>query len=145
MVCTLIRLIGFAAASAAWALLADPASATSLQQRRMVDGCDVGGGGNDIQSIATEYQRGKDRIEATLRLCAAAKRGVTYRLHVDHAAPFVSDTRGCTDASEATIVRGPEGHRGKGRSEVEGSTVRFVVPLGELGTAGPEQVPVIFL
>jgi hypothetical protein len=137
--------IALVAAAVATGFLADPASATSLQQRRMVDGCDVGGGGNDIQSIATEYQRGKDRIEVTLRLCAAAKRGVTYRLHVDHAAPFVGDTRGCTDASEATIIRGPKGHRGKGRSEVEGSTVRFVVPLGELGVAGPEQVPVIFL
>ena len=132
-------------AAATCILLAHPAAANSLQQRRLVDGCDVGGGSNDIQSIATEYHRAQDRIEVTLRLCAAAKRGMTYRLHVDHAAPFVEEAQGCVDPGEATIVRGPEGHRGKGRSEIAGSTVRFVVPLAELGVASPRQVPVIYL
>ena len=142
---SLTSMIGIAGVAAAGLLLSDSASATSLQERRLVDGCDVGGGGNDIQSIATAYHRGKDRLEVTLRLCAAAQRGVTYRLHVDHTAPFVGDSRSCTDPGEAMLVRGPEGHRGKGRSEIAGSTVRFVVPLGELGVAGPDEVPVVFL
>src|SRR4051795_5769425 len=117
------------------ALLAQPAAATSTQARRILDGCEVGGGGNDIHSIESHYHRDKNRIDVTLRLCAAAKPGAVYRLHLDFAAPFVEQARGCADPTDAVIARGPKGHQGKGRSEVRGNLVRFFVPLDDLGVA----------
>jgi hypothetical protein len=127
------------------ALLAQPAAATSTQARRILDGCEVGGGGNDIHSIESHYHQDKNRIDVTLRLCAAAKPGAVYRLHLDFAAPFVEQARGCADPTDAVIARGPKGHQGKGRSEVRGNLVRFFVPLDDLGVASAAKVPVVLL
>src|SRR4051812_14699241 len=127
------------------ALLAQPAAATSTQARRILDGCEVGAGGNDIHSIESHYHRDKNRIDVTLRLCAAAEPGAVYRLHLDFAAPFVEQARSCADPTDVVIARGPKGHQGKGHSEVRGNLVRFFVPLGDLGVGDATKVPVILL
>ena len=61
--------------------------------RLILDGCEVGGGGNDIHSIQSRYEPDRDRIVVTLRLCGAARPNATYRVHLDHAAPFVGKAR----------------------------------------------------
>ncbi|MGE3290407.1 MAG: hypothetical protein AB7I59_24390 [Geminicoccaceae bacterium] len=128
-----------------------PASATqqtAVNVRLIQDGCDVGGRGNDIQSIQSHYEPGRDRIVVTLRLCDEARPKATYRLHLDHAAPFVGGARtpaGCVSMADTVVAQTPTGHRGIGTSRIEGSTVRFVVPLGKLDVGKPKDQPLIAL
>ena len=143
-------LLGAAVAMAAGAAWATPASANNepVNTRLIQDGCDAGGRGNDIRSIQSHYEPGKDRILVTLRLCDEAKARATYRLHLDHAAPFVGKTRsqgGCATLSDTVVAQTPRGHRGIGSSKLVGNEVRFVVPLDKLGVGTPKQQPLIGL
>lgn len=144
-----VILAGAAAALAATAS-AVPAAATqnTVNIRLIQDGCDVGGRGNDIQAIQSHYEPDKDRIVAVLRLCDEAKPRATYRLHLDHAAPFVGKATapaGCVPMADTVVAQTPNGHRGPGTSEIRGNTVRFVVPLGKLGVAKPKDQPMVAL
>ena len=90
------------AASLAAGILAGGEAAATDDVRRVQDGCEVGAGGNDIHSLESSYDRKRDQITVTLRLCADAAPGATYRLHLDHAAPFVEQAAaglGCTTCS----------------------------------------------
>jgi hypothetical protein len=127
------------------AVLAQPAAATDSVQR-VLDGCDVGGGGNDIQAMESSHDRGRDQLTVTLRLCADAEPAATYRLHIDHAAPFVEEaaaTARCTTPADSVVTRGPSGHRGAGRSEVLGNRVIFTVPLDKLGVGPASEIPLV--
>jgi hypothetical protein len=85
--------MGGIAAAAARTLLVGRADANFINERLIHDGCEVGGGGNDIQAIQGHYGPDQDRIVVTLRLCGKAKPKATYRVHLDHAAPFVGRVR----------------------------------------------------
>jgi hypothetical protein len=134
-----------AVALAASAGLADPAAAT-VNERRIFDGCEVGGGGNDIHSVESRYEEDRNEIVVTLRLCDDARRDTTHRVHLDHAAPLVGDAAAlatCDSPADSVVARTPGGHKGVGASEVEGNLVRFVVPLDDLDPGEPEDVPLI--
>ncbi|HYN38310.1 MAG TPA: hypothetical protein VES39_03570, partial [Rhodospirillales bacterium] len=120
------------------ALGATPAAATDLAAPRQIhDGCEVGGGGGDIHSIASHIEPAGDRVDVTLRLCDKAAANATYRLHLDHAAPIVGSPEaaalGCVNHADTVVSRGPGGHQGIGESRVRGNLVRFTVPLAPLG------------
>ena len=141
-------LLGSVVAATTCSLMPDRADAHIANLRLIEDGCDVGGRGNDIQAIESHYEADSDRIVVTLRLCAEARPKTTYRIHLDHAAPFVGSGRaqaGCVAMADTVIVRTPAGHRGVGSSTVEGNAVRFVVPLAKLHLRKPRQQPLIAL
>jgi hypothetical protein len=134
-----------AVALAASVVLAGPASAI-VGERHIVDGCEVGGGGNDIQSLQSRYDEDRNEIMVTLRLCSAATRNAIYRVHLDHAAPFVGEAEAaatCDTPADSTVARRPGGHQGVGTSEIRGNLVRFVVPLDDLDVGAPDEVPLI--
>ena len=92
----------------------------------------LGAGGNDIQSLESRYDTKTDQLTVTLRLCADAAPAATFRLHLDHAAPFVEQaaaTDRCATPADSVVTRGPGGHQGVGRSRVLGNRVIFTVPL----------------
>ncbi|MFO1037794.1 MAG: hypothetical protein U1E45_13185 [Geminicoccaceae bacterium] len=131
--------------AAAWTPRAIAATAT-INDRVIVDGCEAGGGGNDIQSIQSHYEPKEDRIVVTLRLCDSALPNTTYRIHLDHAAPFVGkrrSTANCASTADTIVARAPGGHRGVGTSELDGNTVRFVIPLAPLHVGKPKATPLI--
>lgn len=141
-------LMGGIAVAAACALLAGRADANVINERLIQDGCEVGGGGNDIQAIQSHYEPDKDRIVVTLRLCDKAKPKATYRVHLDHAAPFVGRVRtqpGCVSMADSVVAHSPTGHRGVGTSRIDGNLIRFVVPLDKLHVASPKSQPMIAL
>jgi hypothetical protein len=132
-------------ALATTATIAGPAAATDVA-RRALDGCDAGGGGQDIQSLESRYDRKLDQLTVTLRLCADAAPAATHRLHLDHTAPFVEQaaaTARCATPADAVVTRGPNGHQGVGRSRVRGNRVVFTIPLAKLGVGSPKEVPQI--
>jgi hypothetical protein len=136
---------GAVAVAASAAVLAGPAAAT-VGVRQILDGCEVGGGGNDIHSLQSHYGADRNEIIVTLRLCSAAQPNATYRVHLDHTAPFVEEAEAsdtCARPEDSVVARGPGGHRGVGTSELEGNQVRFVVPLDDLDVGEPEDVPLI--
>src|SRR5215211_5616359 len=125
-------IVGAMVAAAAWAALAAPAAEanTGVNERLVLDGCEVGGGGNDIHSLQSHYEPERDRIVVTLRLCGPARREATYRVHLDHAAPFVGRAAAaapaaalCATTADSAVARAPGGHRGVGTSEVQGDLV----------------------
>jgi hypothetical protein len=158
-------IVGGVVAAAACAALAGPAAEadTVVNERLLLDGCEVGGGGNDIHSVQSHYEPERDRIAVTLRLCGPTRREATYRVHLDHAAPFVGRAAAatpaaldraapsagraatpatlCASTADSAVARAPGGHRGVGTSEVQGDLVRFVVPLARLRVDTPEDVP----
>lgn len=120
------------------ALAATPAAATERASPRQIhDGCEVGGGGGDIQTISSHLDPAGERVVVTLRLCDKAAADATYRLHLDHAAPVVGSPEaaalGCVNHADSVVSRGPDGHQGIGESRVRGTLVRFTVPLAPLG------------
>jgi hypothetical protein len=135
---------GAVALAASAAVLPGPAAAT-VGERLLVDGCEVGGGGNDLHSVQSHYEPERDRIAVILRLCGPARREATYRVHLDHAAPFVgraaTPATSCATTADSAVARRPGGHRGVGTSEVQGDLVRFVVPLASLRVGAPADVP----
>jgi hypothetical protein len=142
-----------AVALATSAVLASPATAI-VGERQILDGCEVGGGGNDIYSVHSRYDADQNEIVVTLRLCSEARRKATYRVHLDHAAPFVGEAAAplvaeatapatCDTLADSVVARTPGGHQGVGASEVEGNQVRFVVPLDDLDVGEPEDVPLV--
>jgi hypothetical protein len=144
-VAQLRTMVGGAVALAASAVLAGPAAAI-VGARQIVDGCELGGGGNDIHSLQSHYDADRKEIIVTLRLCSAARRNATYRVHLDHAAPFVEEAGGsetCATPEDSVAALGPGAHKGVGASEVQGNLVRFVVPLDDLDAGAPEDVPLI--
>ena len=141
-------LLGSVVAATTCSLMPDRADAHIANLRLIEDGCDVGGRGNDIQAIESHYEADSDRIVVTLRLCAEARPRTTYRIHLDHSAPFVGSGRaqaGCVAMADTVIARTPAGHRGVGSSTVEGNAVRFVVPLAKLHLRKSRQQPLIAL
>lgn len=135
-------------AAALAAVLALGGEASAGADRRMLDGCDVGSRGNDIHSLESRYDRKRNRVLVTLRLCADADRGASYRLFLDRAAPFVEPAAaraGCVDPADAVAARGPSGHRGPGRSAVVGNEVQFTLPLDALGVSPSDRTPAIAL
>ncbi|MFZ1427680.1 MAG: hypothetical protein WAS21_13000, partial [Geminicoccaceae bacterium] len=82
------------------------------------------------------------------RLCAKAQPKATYRVYLDHAAPFVGRTAAsaaCVTTADSVVAQTPAGHRGVGMSQIEGDTVRFVIPLAKLHVGKPRDVPRIAL
>ena len=142
-------IVGAVVLAAAWAAPDGQATPThpAVNERLVVDGCDVGGGGNDIHSLQSRYEPDRDRIVVTLRLCAAASPKAIYRLYLDHAAPFVGRTAAaatpCTSTADSVVAHASGGHRGVGASEVRGDLVRFIVPLKALHVGKPKDVPLI--
>jgi hypothetical protein len=142
-----------AVALAAGAVLAGPVAATG-GDRQIFDGCEVGGGGNDIHSVHSRYDANRNEIVVSLRLCSDARRNAIYRVHLDHAAPLVGEAAAplvaeagapaaCATPADSVVARRPGGHRGVGASEVAGNLVRFVVPLGDLDVGEPDEMPLI--
>ncbi|MFZ1426848.1 MAG: hypothetical protein WAS21_08780, partial [Geminicoccaceae bacterium] len=78
--------------AAGWVVTACPAEAHVVGERFVLDSCEVGGRGNDIHSLQSHYDRKRDEMVVTLRLCAKAQPKATYRVYLDHAAPFVGRT-----------------------------------------------------
>jgi hypothetical protein len=133
-----------AAARAASAVLAQ--TALAIGERLIVDGCDVGSGGNDIHSLESQYDVDRDEIVVALRLCNEVQSDAIYRVHLDHAAPFVDDAEAlasCKTPADSVVARAPDGHQGVGTSEETGNLVRFVVPLDDLDVGAPDEVPLI--
>ena len=60
------------------------------------EGCDVGGGGNDIKSIAASFDADFDLVEVRLELCDAPEANVRYSVHFD----FCTDGSGVRPCSE---------------------------------------------
>ncbi|MFO1069155.1 MAG: hypothetical protein U1E14_11595 [Geminicoccaceae bacterium] len=148
MVRTVIAVSGLLAMAAAPAWATGPTAVARVNERVVLDGCEVGSGGNDIQSIQSHYEPKLDRIVVTLRLCARASQQATYRVHLDHAAPFVGkrgSSTGCVATVDTVVEHTPTGHRGVGTSSISGKEVRFTVPLGPLQVGSPKQVPLIAL
>ena len=130
----------------AGAVLVGPADAAAIGERLILDGCEVGGGGNDIHSVQSHYEADRDRIVVTVRLCSAARPKATYRVYLDHAAPFVGKAAAaatCVTTADSVVAHTPGGHRGVGTSRVQGDLVRFVVPLAKLHVGKPKNVPLI--
>jgi hypothetical protein len=133
-----------AVALAAGAVLAP--AALAVGERLIVDGCDVGSGGNDIHSVESRYDADRNEIVVALRLCNDVQSDATYRVHLDHAAPFVEEAEkpaSCKTPADSVVARTPDGHQGVGASEVTGNLVSFVVPLDDLDVGEPEEVPLI--
>jgi hypothetical protein len=121
-------------------------AALAVGERLIIDGCEVGSGGNDIHSLESHYDADRDEIVVALRLCNDVQSGATYRVHLDHAPPFVEDAEAlasCNTPADSAVARTPDGHKGVGTSEVAGNLVRFVVPLDDLDVGAPEEVPLI--
>ncbi len=137
--------VGGILALAVSALLASRADATGFD-RLILDGCEVGGGGNDIHSLQSRYDPKRDEMVVTLRLCSAARPKATYRVYLDHAAPFVGKaaaSASCVTTADSVVAHTPGGHRGVGTSRIKGDTVRFVIPLAKLHVGKPKNVPLI--
>ena len=135
-----------AVALAASAVLAP--AALAVGERLMVDGCEVGGDGNDIHSVESRYDADRNEIVAALRLCNDVQSDATYRVHLDHAAPFVEEAEAlasCKTPADSVVASTPGGHQGVGTSGVQGNLVSFVVPLDDLDVGEPEEVPLILL
>ena len=123
-----------------------PADATAIGDRLILDGCEVGGGGNDIHSVQSHYEPERDQIVVTLRLCSAARPKATYRVYLDHAAPFVGKAAAsatCATTADSVVAHTPGGHQGVGTSRSRATRVRFVVPLAKLHVGKPKDVPLI--
>ena len=139
-------IVGGVVAVVAGAVLAGPADANAIGERLVLDGCEVGGGGNDIHSVQSHYEPERDRIVVTLRLCGPARPKATYRVYLDHAAPFVGRGR---RSGHLRHDRGQRGRAragrppGRGHQPGAGETVRFVVPLAKLHVGKPKDVPLI--
>ena len=133
-----------AVALAAGAVLAP--AALAVGERLIVDSCDVGSGGNDIHSVESRYDADRNEIVVALRLCSEVQSDATYRVHLDHAAPFVEEAEAlasCKTPADSVVARTPDGHQGVGASKVTGNLVSFVVPLDDLDVGEPEEVPLI--
>jgi hypothetical protein len=138
-------MVSGAVALAASAALVGPAAA-AVNERLILDVCDVGGGGNEIHSLQSYYDPDRNEIIVTLRLCSAAEPNATYRVHLDHAAPFVEDAGAsdtCARPEDSVVARTPGGLGGVGTSEVQGDLVRFTVPLDDLDVGAPDDAPLI--
>ena len=121
------------------------AEATNID-RLVLDGCEVGGRGNDIHSLQSHYDPKRDEMVVTLRLCAKAQPKATYRVYLDHTAPFVGRTAAsaaCATTADSVVAQTPSGHKGVGTSQIKGDTVRFVIPLAKLHVGKPKDVPLI--
>ena len=117
-----------------------------IVDRLILDSCEVGGGGNDIHSLQSRYDPKRDEIVVTLRLCSAARPKATYRVYLDHAAPFVGKaaaSASCATTADSVVAHTPGGHRGVGTSRIKGDTVRFVIPLTKLHVGKPKELPLI--
>jgi hypothetical protein len=128
---------------AASGVLAAPAAST-VGERLILDGCEAGGGGNDIHSLQSHYEPDRDQIVVTVRLCSATRRKAACRVHLDHPTSLVgraATPAGCATTADSVISRTSDGHRGVGSSRVQGDLVRFVVPLAELHVGKPKDVP----
>jgi hypothetical protein len=139
-------ILGGVVAAAAHALPISPAAASTVGERVILDGCEVGGGGNDIHSLQSHYDPKRDEIVVILRLCSAARPKATYRVYLDHTAPFVGKAAAsatCATMADSVVAQTPDGHQGVGASRVQGNTVRFVVPLAKLHVGNPKDVPLI--
>ena len=113
-----------AVALAAGAVLAP--AALAVGERLIVDSCDVGSGGNDIHSVESRYDADRNEIVVALRLCSEVQSDATYRVHLDHAAPFVEEAEAlasCKTPADNVVARTPDGHQGVGTSEVTGNLV----------------------
>ncbi|MFO1075491.1 MAG: hypothetical protein U1E17_22895 [Geminicoccaceae bacterium] len=136
-------ILGGMAMAAASIVAAGAARAATIGERQILDGCEAGGGGADIHSLQSHYDSGRNEIVVTLRMCRAAKRNATYRVFLDHTAPFVGSAATCNTTADSVVVQGPGGHRGVGSSEIKGNLVRFVIPLAALHVGSPRAVPLI--
>ena len=140
-------MVGSALALGALALLPARAEATNID-RLVLDSCEVGGGGNDIHSLQSHYDPKRDEMVVTLRLCAKAQPKATYRVYLDHTAPFVGKaaaSAACVTTADSVVAQTPGGHKGVGTSQIEGDTVRFVIPLAKLHVGKPKDAPRIVL
>ena len=131
------------------AVLVGPADAAAIGERLILDGCEVGGGGNDIHSVQSHYEPERDRIvgdPAAVRPRAA--RGDLPRVP----RPRRAVRRPAAAATPARTLRHDRGQRGRalaGRpprrrhQRGRGNQVRFVVPLARLHVGTPKNVPLI--
>lgn len=132
--------------AAGWAVAACPAEAHVVGERFVLDSCEVGGRGNDIHSLQSHYDLKRDEMVVTLRLCAKAQPKATYRVYLDHTAPFVGKAAAsatCVTTADSVVAQTPSGHKGVGTSQIKGDTVRFVIPLAKLHVGKPKDVPLI--
>jgi hypothetical protein len=92
-----------------------PPSCGRGDSRQLLDGCEVGASGSDIQSLESRYDAKRDQILVTLRLCAKVDRTATYQLHVDHSGTQVEEAGaplGFASTADTVLVRSPVGHKG---------------------------------
>ena len=142
-------IVGGVVAAAACAALAGPAAKanTVVNERLILDGCEVGGGGNDIHSVQSHYEPERDRIVVTLRLCGPARpEGHLSRAPRPHRAIRRQEPRYLATAPRPRTAWSRArraGISGVGTSEVQGDLVRFVVPLARLHVGTPKDVPLI--
>ncbi|MEE9300395.1 MAG: hypothetical protein V3V17_04645 [Alphaproteobacteria bacterium] len=107
-----------------------------------IDGCDIGGGANDIDVLIASTD-GTD-IVVTMVLCADADTKTKYRVYYDHSYPFVTEqTAGSGRCEQRTTFDDTMEHHGRkdkgpGMFEVDPDFVsddhilKFTVPLAEL-------------
>lgn len=136
------------AAAALWMVsalgLAGVAMATDVPGH---DTCDIGGGGNDIDTLSASYDIGSDEITVDMLLCSAPGGGTKYRVHFDHTAPFATDADRngdqtvdgsdfCVTTSDDTMMRrshkGNDKDTGPGIISADTNTLTFTVPVDDL-------------
>ena len=135
-------------ASLAFVLVAGLATAASGQPPQNptvhLDGCDAGGGGRDISTLAAAFDPDSEEIRVGLDLCAPADDRTKYRLRLDHAYPLHTDADRngdglvdgldeCADTADTGMMlhRGDR-TTGPGWVAVEGGTVRYRVATADL-------------
>ena len=111
------------------------------------DICDIGGGGNDIDTLSASYDIGLDEITVDMLLCAAPGGGTKYRVHFDHTAPFATDldrngdqvvdaSDFCVTTSRDTMMRrshkGRDKDTGPGDIDADTNTLTFKVLVDDL-------------
>ena len=111
------------------------------------DDIDNDGGGTGLEiTFLTAYSDGSD-IFVILNLNAAPVVGGKYRIHFDYTGDLASDgNAGCVTTSDDTSMRAvrPRNFKdtGPGSIAVDGSTLTYTVPYGDLGLVSTDPVEI---
>ncbi len=109
----------------------------------VTDGCDVGGGANDIDTLTASFDATADEITVVMVLCDDADDKTKYRVHFDHTVPFFDDDDRngdlvvdgldfCFTTSDDTMKHRGDRDTGPGLIEVDGNTLTYTVPVDDL-------------
>ena len=116
-----------------------------IPEPSITDTCDVGGGPNDIETVAASYDDGSDEIVVEMSLCADADNKTSYRVYLDHLdatnldgddfddGPDTLDPNpDCVRTWDDRMIHKGRKDAGPGAIDVDGDSLIFRVGVAEL-------------